>query len=435
MSNVAIHVQGLGKRYRLGDKRESYRSLRDTLANTFMSPFRRASQVLSGQPAGHGESNSTIWALKNVSFEVKHGEIVGIIGRNGAGKSTLLKILSRITEPTMGFAEICGRMGSLLEVGTGFHPELTGRENIHLNGAILGMKRAEIRRNFDEIVAFAEVEKFIDTPVKHYSSGMYLRLAFAVAAHLEPEILLVDEVLAVGDATFQKKCLSKMGEVAGKGRTILFVSHNMLAIQSLCTKAMLLEEGSIAIDGSTEQTVMRYLASVKQLQSQPLTLREDRVGGERFRFASVQFLNPQTMTPCDVLVSGQAVIIRIGFLCEVNEIKDVSIAIAFQTLNGAHLFGCLSRAVGRVLTVRSGEGYTDCLVPKWPLTSGCYSYRLHADKGGSTTLDWVVDAGTINVENGDYYGSGILPVPHRQGVLLNYAWEASDSMPQLPYTL
>jgi lipopolysaccharide transport system ATP-binding protein len=301
MRDIAIHAEGLGKRYRLGERLEPYKTLRDTLAKTFMAPFRRASQVLRRQAAGSAEIDGALWALKDVSFEVKHGEILGIIGRNGAGKSTLLKILSRITEPTTGFAEICGRMGSLLEVGTGFHPELTGRENIHLNGAILGMKRAEIRRKFDEIVAFAEVEKFIDTPLKHYSSGMHLRLAFAVAAHLEPEILLVDEVLAVGDAAFQKKCLNKMGEVAGKGRTILFVSHNMLAIQSLCTKAMLLEEGGVAINGPTDQAVVKYLSAIERLHEQPLALREDRVEGGSFRFASVQFLNPQTMTPDDVL--------------------------------------------------------------------------------------------------------------------------------------
>jgi lipopolysaccharide transport system ATP-binding protein len=210
---------------------------------------------------GAAELNETIWALKDVSFEVKQGEVVGIIGRNGAGKSTLLKILSRITEPTKGLAEIHGRVGSLLEVGTGFHSELTGRENIYLNGAILGMKRAEINRKFDEIVAFAEVEKFVDTPVKHYSSGMYLRLAFAVAAHLEPEILIIDEVLAVGDARFQKKCLNKMQDVGQAGRTVLFVSHNMPAISRLCERAMLLDEGIILADGLAHEVVSVYLKS------------------------------------------------------------------------------------------------------------------------------------------------------------------------------
>jgi lipopolysaccharide transport system ATP-binding protein len=253
MPDIAIRVQNLGKLYRIGEAGHGafrYKSLRDVLSN----PFRRRSSP----------NSETIWALKDVSFEVKPGEVVGIIGRNGAGKSTLLKILSRITEPTEGFVEIRGRVGSLLEVGTGFHPELTGRENIYLNGAILGMKKAEIAKKFDEIVAFAEVEKFIDTPVKHYSSGMYVRLAFAVAAHLEPEILLVDEVLAVGDAAFQKKCLGKMGDVAKQGRTVLFVSHNMRAIEALCSRAALLDCGRIVIDDRPSEVVICYTAKLRE---------------------------------------------------------------------------------------------------------------------------------------------------------------------------
>jgi lipopolysaccharide transport system ATP-binding protein len=236
MSYTAIRVDNLSKQYRIGGPQKKYETLRDTLANTLATPLRRAGKLLRGQATGAAELDATIWALRDVSFKVQRGEVVGIIGRNGAGKSTLLKILSRITEPTLGVAEIRGRVGSLLEVGTGFHQELTGRENIYLNGAILGMKRHEIEHKFDEIVAFAEVEKFIDTPVKHYSSGMHLRLAFAVAAHLEPEILLVDEVLAVGDAAFQKKCLNKMEDVGQQGRTVLFVSHNMPAITRLCER-------------------------------------------------------------------------------------------------------------------------------------------------------------------------------------------------------
>jgi len=261
MSDIAIRVESLSKQYHIGKKQEKYKTLRDTLTDALISPFRRAGKLLRGQATGAAELDETIWALKDISFEVKRGEVVGIIGRNGAGKSTLLKILSRITEPTEGYAEIHGRVGSLLEVGTGFHQELTGRENIYLNGAILGMKRAEIERKFDEIVAFSEVEKFIDTPVKHYSSGMYLRLAFAVAAHLEPEILLVDEVLAVGDAAFQKKCIGKMGNVAQEGRTVLFVSHNMGAITQLCGRALWLEEGRLKLTGASSDVVASYLSA------------------------------------------------------------------------------------------------------------------------------------------------------------------------------
>jgi lipopolysaccharide transport system ATP-binding protein len=255
VSEPAIQIEALSKRYRLGH-RESYRSLRESLSRFAALPLR----VLGRSGSGRSQEG-TFWALQDVSFSVQPGEIVGIIGRNGAGKSTLLKILSRITSPTTGRAVLRGRVGSLLEVGTGFHPELTGRENIFLNGAILGMTRKETERRFDEIVAFAEVEKFLDTPVKHYSSGMYMRLAFAVAAHLEPEILLVDEVLAVGDASFQKKCLNKMESVGRHGRTIFFVSHNMTAVTRLCGRAIMLADGKVAEDGVSSAVVSAYLRS------------------------------------------------------------------------------------------------------------------------------------------------------------------------------
>jgi len=247
-----IKVEGLGKRYRIGAQQSPYGSLRETLAGAVRAP----SRLWRRNPGG---AQRTFWAVKNVSFEVQPGEVVGFIGRNGAGKSTLLKLLSRITEPSAGRFELYGRVGSLLEVGTGFHPELTGRENIYLNGAILGMARNEIARKFDEIVAFAEMEKFLDTPVKHYSSGMYLRLAFAVAAHLEPEILIVDEVLAVGDVRFQRKCLDKMQDVSQQGRTVLFVSHNMHAVSRLCKRAILLDEGEVLEDGPAARVVSSYL--------------------------------------------------------------------------------------------------------------------------------------------------------------------------------
>jgi lipopolysaccharide transport system ATP-binding protein len=260
MTDIAIQVENLSKQYHIGAHQKN-RNVREALMDAFKAPFRRAGKLLRGQASGASELDETIWALKDVSFEVKRGEVVGIIGGNGAGKSTLLKIISRIAEPTEGFAEFRGRLSSLLEVGTGFHSELTGRENIYLNGAILGMKKSEIRQKFDEIVSFADVEKFIDTPVKHYSSGMYLRLAFGVAAHLEPEILIVDEVLAVGDAQFQKKCLNKMQKVGQEGRTVLFVSHNMQAIVRLCPRAILLDEGKLIADGPSTKIVSKYLAA------------------------------------------------------------------------------------------------------------------------------------------------------------------------------
>src|SRR5260221_7390403 len=267
MSNIGINVKGLSKKYRIG-RQERYRTLRDVLSSSFTAPFTRARQLLNGNASAASNLTDTIWALNNISFAVNQAEVVGIIGRNGAGKSTLLKILSRITDPTEGRAEVYGRVGTLLEVGTGFHQELTGRENVYLNGAILEMTRVQIDRKFDEIVDFSEIEQFIDTPVKHYSSGMGLRLGFAVAAHLEPEILIVDEVLAVGDFAFQQKCMGKMTEVAGGGRTVLFVSHNLPAVQGLCTRVIRLHGGEVIAEGDPETIIAQYLQSVASINTE-----------------------------------------------------------------------------------------------------------------------------------------------------------------------
>jgi len=287
MSDLAIRVENLSKRYRIGVRQQRYRRFSETVMDTFSAPIRRLRSL--GKPTPPEE---TIWALKEVSFEVERGEVLGIIGRNGAGKTTLLKILSRITEPTEGRAEIHGRVGSLLEVGTGFHSELTGRENVYLNGAILGMKKAEIDRKFDEIVAFSGIEKFLDTPVKRYSSGMRVRLAFAVAAHLEPEIMLVDEVLAVGDFQFQKKCLGKMGEVARGGRTVLFVSHRMSAIRQLCPTCLWIDNGRIRKTGASSPVIDCYLAAVdKSGETAEAVFDEDPE--KEFQLRCVRLLNEE----------------------------------------------------------------------------------------------------------------------------------------------
>ena len=302
MTDVAIRVQSVGKLYNIGEQRGGYQTLRESLSSVFRSKR-------NGDSNGHAAR--TFWALKDVSFDVRRGEIVGIIGRNGAGKSTLLKILSRITDPTEGEIEISGRVGSLLEVGTGFHPELTGRENIFLNGAILGMKRAEIAATFEEIIAFAGTEKFLDTPVKYYSSGMYMRLAFAIAAHLEPEILVVDEVLAVGDAEFQKKCLGKMGDISRTGRTVLFVSHNMAAVKVLCRRAILLNSGVIASSGDVADVIEHYSLSVAPGAS--ATEWPDRAsapGNENIRLSYVR-VSPPTDEAAITIDTGA--LIEIGF--------------------------------------------------------------------------------------------------------------------------
>lgn len=325
-----IEVTNLSKLYHIGTVETSYKTFSDSLASFIKTPFRRAARLLRGQAYGATDMEETIWALKDISFDVKQGEVVGIIGRNGAGKSTLLKILSRITEPTEGAARIKGRVGSLLEVGTGFHMELTGRENIFLNGAILGMKKREIKSKFNEIVSFAEVGKFIDTPVKFYSSGMCVRLAFAVAAHLEPEILLVDEVLAVGDVGFQRKCLGKMKDVAKGGRTVLFVSHSMTAIRNLCPRTILLDDGKLAMDADTRHCVAKYLD--QNLSESAVVMSEEinkKVEGyinrrnPSIRFKEVALLNNKGV-PATTFYSNEPITVSVTYEC-LTEVRDLRV--------------------------------------------------------------------------------------------------------------
>ena len=311
MSDVAIRTSELGKRYTLGTRQYGYDTLRESLGRVLRRPVGRRGA------GGGGKPRNVLWALRDLSVEIHSGEVVGIIGHNGAGKSTLLKILSRITEPSTGYADVTGRVGSLLEVGTGFHPELTGRENIFLNGAILGMRRFEIQRRFDEIVAFAEVERFLDTPVKRYSSGMSVRLAFAVAAHLEPEILLVDEVLAVGDAAFQRKSLNRMGEVAEEGRTVIFVSHNLALISALCHRGIVLERGDTLIDAPATEAIDHYLRTLERAASRNLLEREDRNprGWDETLVSKVEVLDDKG-NPTDAVVGGRPATVAV----EVTEV-------------------------------------------------------------------------------------------------------------------
>lgn len=420
MSDIAVRVENLGKQYRLGP-RQRYQALRDTLTEAVTAPLRmfRRSAARTAEA-----ENSTFWALRQVSCEIRQGEVVGIIGRNGAGKSTLLKILSRITEPSEGWAEIHGRVGSLLEVGTGFHPELTGRENVYLNGAVLGMLRREIQRKFDEIVAFAEVEKFIDTPVKHYSSGMYMRLAFAVAAHLEPEILLVDEVLAVGDAAFQKKCLGKMGEVAQGGRTVLFVSHNMAAIQNLCRAGIVLNAGRVQFSGPIEQAVALYLQeSTRPVREVNLRDRSDRQGDGALRFTQVQ-IRDQDQRPLETVLTGQDITISLAY--EARQANaDAQVMVAFNLYNdqGVLLTNLNSRDVGRTALPLSQRGRLECRWPRFNLRSGVYTCALFCEVNG-TIADWLQSAFQIQVEDGDYFGTGSVVLRSQGEFLVPYDWQS-----------
>src|SRR6266536_5016213 len=424
MTDIAIRCQGLSKKYQIGE-RESYKALRDVLTEVARKPFRHLRAAVSN---GNGSSicnpqsaiRNAFWALDDVSFEVKRGEVVGIIGRNGAGKSTLLIILSRITKPTKGQVELNGRVASLLEVGTGFHPELTGRENIYLNGAILGMSRAEIRRKFDEIVAFADVEKFLDTAVKHYSSGMYVRLAFAVAAHLEPEILIIDEVLSVGDAAFQKKCLAKMGDVANEGRTVLFVSHNMAAIQGLCSKGYLLSTGQVVAEGSPRTVVEQYLSDVSLGTPAALGERKDRQGTGEIQFSEVSTLDLKGR-PIDVALSGQDINILLSYQSPFDRpISRLDVHITFYTSLGQFMFNCSSEGSGHPFDVLPPNGQVVCHIPELPLAPGRYVFTLFSTIGG-VIADWIQEAGCLQVGAGDYFGTGQLRT-HEEGFLVKHKW-------------
>lgn len=431
MSDIAVRVENLSKLYRIRERRR-YRTLRDTIAETFAAPFRRRSHVspfairnpqsVDNSPSAIRHSQSeTIWALKDVSFEIKHGEVVGIIGRNGAGKSTLLKILSRITEPTEGEARIYGRVGSLLEVGTGFHYELTGRDNIYLNGAILGMKKTEIDRKFDEIVAFAEVENFLDTPVKHYSSGMHMRLAFSVAAHLEPEIVIVDEVLAVGDAAFQKKCLGKMGEVAKEGRTVLFVSHNMAAVENLCKRAVVLHSGKVQADADARAAIAEYLTSFSRATTSYDLRSIKRDAGLKPVIESIEFLD-DTRSRVTAVPVGAPVTVRMGYRHS-EPIRDPYFGLRFETLAGISVFWVQTGLQTRNFPDLPNSGVVTCHIPRLPLVPG--TYFITAGCGSRTAqLDVLPRACQLQVTEADVFGTGRIPPQSLGLVIVDANWEA-----------
>ena len=404
----AIIVSGVGKAYVISHDRTAPTTLREAIVRRTRHPFRRAER-------------ERFWALKDVSFEVRAGEVVGIIGGNGAGKSTLLKILSRITEMTEGEVVLNGRVGSLLEVGTGFNQELTGRENVFLNGAILGMTRAEIRRQFDAIVDFAGVERFLDTPVKHYSSGMYVRLAFAVAAHLSSEILIVDEVLAVGDQEFQRKCLGKMRDVAGDGRTVLLVSHNMAAITSLCSRAIVLRGGRVAFSGDVDHAVDQYSAREGAELVGDLQQRRDRRGGGDIRCTSlaIRRANGQltrsvrTGEPFEVVLSYDAK----------TALRDVAVSIDIEQLDGTRLATLYSGFKNASFPVTAGQGAFRCVVQGLPLRPDAYSLNvfLGAHHG---IHDFVERAMSFEVAPSDVFGTGRMPERSQGALIADYNWSA-----------
>jgi lipopolysaccharide transport system ATP-binding protein len=409
MVDSVIRSEGLGKKYLIGhEAREQYQTLRDTLALNARRLARTVKDLAIGRPMIAGDDFEELWALNDVSFEIKRGEVVGVIGPNGAGKSTLLKILSRITEPTAGRVTIEGRVASLLEVGTGFHPELTGRENIFLNGAILGMSKREIRAKFDEIVAFAEVEKFLDTPVKRYSSGMYVRLAFAVAAHLEPEILIVDEVLAVGDAQFQNRCLGKMQGVSHEGRTVLIVSHNMTMIRSLCSRAIVLSAGSIAYDGSVDEGIRHYLnRRTETAATCRLEERTDRHGSGRLKFIDAYVIGESGIK--NVLYMGEPAQIVATFSAA-EAVKKCDVSIHVDNVWADTVLRLATRETAKPFNDLCGTGSVICKIPKLQLLPGKYYVLLAASVPPAFEyLDYVSHAAVFEVLESDIYGSGRVP--------------------------
>lgn len=422
-----ISVEHLSKSYRLGQIGTG--TFARDLSVWWARVRGKPNPLLRIGETDHGNRvGEEIWALRDVSFTVDQGEVLGVIGRNGAGKSTLLKILSRVTAPTSGQVKVRGRIASLLEVGTGFHPELTGRENIYLNGAILGMTRQEVRRKFDEIVAFAEVEKFIDTPVKRYSSGMYVRLAFAVAAHLESEILLVDEVLAVGDAEFQKKCLGKMGDVATQeGRTVLFVSHNMGSISSLCAQSVLIERGKLIRRGETISIIHNYLGEVADSGHQGIP---NPPSASLVRLLGITCsLTNEKVT--HVIMSGQDVIFTLEY--ETNEaiVDNVVCILDFKTTLGQPLFSCSTRISGEYLTLKGPKGKIGCIIPRIPLNKGVYYVDIILKRGldNREVLDELNQAYRLDVLTGDYFLSGRSASPKSSPVLVDHKWLVFDSKP------
>lgn len=424
MSDFVIKAENIGKKYTIGHQAERgrYTALRDVLMQNARNLWNRTKDLATGQPIIQGDTLEEVWVLEDVNFEIRRGEAVGIIGRNGAGKSTLLKILSRITEPSTGRVTIKGRVASLLEVGTGFHPELSGRENIYLNGTILGMTRVEIRQKFDEIVAFAEVEKYLDTPVKRYSSGMYVRLAFSVAAHLEPEILLIDEVLAVGDVAFQKKCLGKMEHVSSEGRTVIFVSHDMSAIQKLCSRGFVISQGGLSFEGESFAAVNNYFKENTVYEQIDLRSTKERTGNGTIRFTRIKFCNSHD-EPIGNLPVGEGCNIYLDYESYTSTIpSNVEIGIAFISTAGVKVAMVSNVIANRNFEKLQPSGTICCSFPSLPLASNDYILSI-SFSSDNQTCDWVDKALDIKITEGDFYNSGRHYRPGSTCVYLQHDWQ------------
>ena len=423
MSDIAIQVEQLSKRYRIGRRTARYVTLRESLTGFVSEQVRRLRKLVGGE--FRRSAAETIWALKDVDLEIRRGDVIGIVGSNGAGKSTLLKVLARITEPTAGRVKLLGRVGSLLEVGTGFHPELSGRENIYLNGAILGMKRNEIDRRFDEIVAFSDIERFLDTPVKRYSSGMYVRLAFAVAAHMESEILLVDEVLAVGDASFQRKCLGKMGTLAQSGRTVIFVSHNTSAVTALCSRAVCLGQGRVRDDGPASDVVRRYLLPELNVANDDHTIVDfpDRSGTGEVRFSRIG-LEASEGTRTSTFLVGQSIRVVMDLDVEWGGAANgVEIGFTVRDLDNRALFICRSDFQAKPITSVSSGDRVSCLIQRLPLYPGDYLLTACVRRN-QVVSDLVERVAKIRVLEADYYGSGDVSTASGAQFLVDQQWTA-----------